>query len=82
MSSAIAMNALPRPLIKRLRAGSQAPSVEMIHSPTDAKIGSRQRSSDYTSSVACKGVVCRHHVSGIHTPKGWIAAKSDATVTF
>ena len=62
--------------------GSQGPSVEMLHSPTNAKPSNGNNRSDYTNSVGCKGVGCRNHVSGIHTPKVSIVAKSNAMVTF
>lgn len=62
--------------------GPRPPSVEMLHSPTNAKTGNRNGHFDYTDSVGCRSVACRHHVSGTHTLKGWIAAKSNATVTF
>lgn len=64
------------------RAEAQALSVEILHSRTNAKTGNGNDRSDYTNSVGCKGVGGRHHVSGTHISKGWIAAKSDATVIF
>ena len=57
------------------RAEAQALSVEILHLQTNAETSNGNDRFDYTYSVGCKGVGCRHHVSGTHTSKGWIAAK-------
>ena len=38
--------------------GPRSPSVEVLHSPANAKTGNGNGHSDYTDSVGCKGVGC------------------------
>ena len=60
---------------RRLRCSTHLPMQKQVMATATPTI-------PIVSVAKALAAACRHHVSGIHTPKGWIAAKSDATVTF